>query len=95
MNAFEITTLLFLSAMYCVKNLILSETAFERCSAKQELPLSRSYKVAGFWPLITTAMRPIGNAAGLLNPTLAFSYKKNDGHFNFKAISVFKVYIDF
>ena len=33
MNAFEIATL-FESAMDCIKNLILSEAAIERCSSK-------------------------------------------------------------
>ena len=94
MNAVEITAL-FVTAMDCVKTLILSEAAIERCSAKQELPSSKSCKVAGFQPLITTAMRTIRDAAGFLNPLLAFSCRKNDGYFNFKAISVYKVYIDF
>ena len=40
-------------------------------------------------------MWPILNAAGFLNPPLAFTYRKNDGYVNFNAISVYKVYLDF
>ena len=35
------------------------------------------------------------DAAEFLDLPLAFTYKKNDGNFNFNDISVYKVYIDF
>ena len=35
------------------------------------------------------------DAAGFLDPPLAFTYRKIDGYFNFSAISVYKVSIDF
>ena len=73
MNVSEIATL-FLPPMGCVKSLILSEAAIKRCSTKQELPSSKSCKVAGFQSLITS---------GFLDPLLAFTYRKNDGYFNF------------
>ena len=42
-------------------------------------------------------MWTILDAAEFLDPSLAFtySYRKNYGNFNFNAISVYKVYIDF
>ena len=80
MKASRIITL-FLPPMDCVKTLILSETVIEKYSTKQDLSSSKSCKVAGFQPLITAAM--------------AFTYRKNDGYFNFNAISFYKVYIDF
>ena len=50
MNASEITTL-FMPSMDCLKNVILSEAAIiERSSTKQDLPFSKSCKVAGFQP---------------------------------------------
>ena len=71
-------------------NLILSEVAIERCSTKHmSFLLQRAVKVSGFQSLITTAMRTI------LDSPLAFTYRKNDGYFNFSAISVYKVSIDF
>ena len=73
MNVSEITAL-FLPPMGCVKSLILSEAAIKRCSIKQELPSSKSCKVAGFQSLITSEF---------LDPLLAFTYRKNDGYFNF------------
>ena len=73
MNVSEITTL-FLPPMGCVKSLILSEAAIKRCSTKQELPSSKSCKVAVFQSLITSEF---------LDPLLAFTYRKNDGYFNF------------
>ena len=60
-----------------------------------ELPFSRTCKVSGLQSLITNAMRTILDAAGFLDPLLAFTYRKNDGYFNFNAISVYKVSIDF
>ena len=60
-----------------------------------ELPSSKSCKVSGFQTLITTAMRTILDAAGFLDPPLAFICRENDGYFNFNAISVCKVSIDF
>ena len=48
-----------------------------------------------FPTLITAAMWTILDAAGLLDPLLAFTYRKNDSYFNFNDISVYKVYIDF
>ena len=33
------------------------------------------------------------DAAGFLGPPLAFAFRKNEGYFNFNAISVYKVYI--
>ena len=73
MNVSEITTL-FLPPMGCVKSLILSEAAIKRYSTKQELPSSKSCKVAVFQSLITSEF---------LDPLLAFTYRKNDGYFNF------------
>ena len=35
------------------------------------------------------------DAAEFLDQPLAYTYRKNDGNFNFNAISVYKVYIDF
>ena len=35
------------------------------------------------------------DAGEFLDPPLAFNYRKNDGYFNFNAISAYKVYIDF
>ena len=90
MNASEISCL-FLPPMDCVKNLILSEAAIERCCTKQELHSSKSCKVAGFQPLITTAMWTIQDAAEFL----AFTHRKKDGYFNFNAVSGWKVFIDF
>ena len=40
-------------------------------------------------------MQTILDAAAFLDSPLAFTYKKNDGYFNFNAISVYKVSIDF
>ena len=40
-------------------------------------------------------MWAILDAAGFLDPPLAFTYRKNDGYFNFSAISVYKVSVDF
>ena len=40
-------------------------------------------------------MWTILDAAGFLDPPLSFTYRKNDGYFNFNAISVYKVSIDF
>ena len=40
-------------------------------------------------------MWTILDAAEFLDLPLAFTYKKNDGNFNFNDISVYKVYIDF
>ena len=60
-----------------------------------ELPPSKSCKVSGFQTLITTAMRSILDAAGFLDPPLAFICRENDGYFNFSAISVCKVSVDF
>ena len=40
-------------------------------------------------------MQTILDAAAFLDSPLAFTYKKNDGYFNFNAISVNKVSIDF
>ena len=96
MNPAEITTL-FLPPMACVKHLLLSEAAIKRCSTEQELPFSKGCKVAGFRPLITAAMCSIVDAAGFLDPPLAFTYRKNEGYFTLinTAISVHKVYIDF
>ena len=82
MNVSEITTL-FLPPMGCVKSLILSEAAIKRCSTKQELPSSKSCKVAGFQSLITAAMWTILNVARFLDPPLGFTFRKNDGYFNF------------
>ena len=87
MNASEITTL-FLPPMDCVKNLILSEAAIERCSTKLELSSSKSWKVVGFQPPITAALLTILDGTELLDPPLGFTYRKNDGYFNFSAISV-------
>ena len=44
---------------------------------------------------ILDAMQTILDAAAFLDSPLAFTYKKNDGYFNFNAISVYKVSIDF
>ena len=57
-----------------------------------ELPSSKSCKVSGFQSLITTAMQTILDAAAFLDSPLAFTYKKNDGYFNFNAISVYKMF---
>ena len=35
------------------------------------------------------------DAVEFSDPTLAFTYRKNDGYFNFNAISVYKIHIDF
>ena len=40
-------------------------------------------------------MWAILDAAGFLDPPLALTYRKNDGYFNFNAISVYKVSVDF
>ena len=40
-------------------------------------------------------MWTILEAAEFLDQPLAYTYRKNDGNFNFNAISVYKVYIDF
>ena len=40
-------------------------------------------------------MWTILDAAEFLDAPLAFTYRKNDGNFNFNAASVYKVYIDF
>ena len=40
-------------------------------------------------------MWTILDAAEFLHPPLALTYRKNDGNFNFNAVSVYKVYIDF
>ena len=69
--------ILLLCSMYCVKNLILSAVAIEWCSTKYELP-SSSCKVAGVQPLVTAAMWTILDAAGFLDPSMAFTYRKND-----------------
>ena len=48
-----------------------------------------------FPAIITAAMWIILEAAEFLDKPLAYTYRKNDGNFNFNAISVYKVYIDF
>ena len=60
-----------------------------------ELHPSKICKIAGFQPLVTAAMWTILDAAGFLDPPLEFKYRKNNGYFDFSAISVCKVYIDF
>ena len=75
MNASEIITTLFLPLMGCVKSLILPEAAIKRCSTKQELHSSKSFKVAGFQTLIIAAMWAILNAARFFNQPLAFTYR--------------------
>ena len=40
-------------------------------------------------------MWTILDAAEFLDAPLGFTYRKNDGNFNFNATSVYKVYIDF
>ena len=40
-------------------------------------------------------MWAILDAGGFLDPPLAFTYGKNGGYFNFSAVSVYKVSIDF
>ena len=92
---FCVLTTLFLLPMDFVKNLIRSEAAIEKCSTKWELPPSKSFKVASFKPLDTAAMWTILDAAVFLNVPLVFTYRKNDGYFEFNAISLYKVYIDF
>ena len=44
---------------------------------------------------MTTEMWAILDAAGFLDPPLAFTFRKNDDYFNFNAISVYKVSVDF
>ena len=75
MNASVITTTLFLPLMGCVKSLILPEAAIKRCSTKQELHSSKSFKVAGFQTLNIAAMWAILNAARFFNQPLAFTYR--------------------
>ena len=40
-------------------------------------------------------MWTILDVAGFLDPSVAFTYRKNDGYLNLNAISVYKVYVDF
>ena len=51
--------------------------------------------VKGVQPLVTAAMWTILDAAGFLDPSVAFTYRKNDGYLNLNAISVYEVCIDF
>ena len=75
MSASKITSL-FLPPMDCVKNLILSEAAIERCCTKQELHSSKGCIVAGFQSLFTAAIWTILDAAEFLDPPLPFTYRK-------------------
>ena len=92
MTGFELTTL-FVLLIDCVKNLILSEAASKGVLQNKSFPLQR--RKFQFVKFQVTTMWTILDAAAFLDPHLAFTYWENDGYFNFSAISVYKVSIDF
>ena len=93
MKASEITTLLWPPVDFGKKNNSFIRSSHRKVSYKMELHSSKICKIAGFQQLVTAAMWTILDAAGFLDPPLEFKYRKNNGYFDFSAISVYKVCI--
>ena len=94
MKGSEITTL-FWPPVDFGKKINSFRSSHRKVFYKMELHSSRICKIAGFQPLATAAMWTILDTAGFLDPPLEFKYRKSNGYFDFSAISVYKVYIDF
>ena len=92
MKASEITTLLWPPVDFG-KKINSFRSSHRKVSYKMERHSSKICKIAGFQPLVTAAMWTILDAAGFLDPPLEFKYRKNNGYFDFSAISVYKVCI--